>query len=153
MIVHSELLKVVSYNSETGIFIWLEPTTKRVKRGDVVGSNHRMGYSETQIFGNRVLIHRLAWFYFYGSWPEGVIDHINGDKKDNRIANLRDVCQVVNGMNRTSLNKNNKSGVRGVVFHKKAKKYMAKVQEKYLGIYADIKDAKNAIEQHLKSST
>ena len=153
MITHQELLDVLSYSPETGVFTWRKSTSNRKIVGSVVGSLHRMGYLETSVLNHRFLLHRLAWFYVYGEMPKGVIDHINGDKKDNRIANLRDVCQVVNGLNRTSLNKNNQSGVRGVVFHKKAKKYMAKVQEKYLGIYADIKDAKNAIEQYLKSST
>lgn len=145
MIIHSELRRVVSYNSETGIFIWIEPTSRRVKRGDVVGSNHRMGYLEASIFGNRVLLHRLAWFYFYGSWPEGVIDHINGNKKDNRICNLRDVDQVINGMNRTSINKNNSTGIRGVVFHKKSGKYMVRIQEKYVGLFKNISDAEIAM--------
>jgi hypothetical protein len=152
MITHQELLNVLSYSPETGVFTWRKSTSTRKIVGSVVGSVHRMGYLETSVLNHRFLLHRLAWFYVYGEMPKGVIDHINGDKQDNRIANLRDVCQVVNGLNRTSLNKNNRSGVRGVVFHKKSNKYMAKVQEKYLGIYADIKDAKNAIEHYLKSS-
>lgn len=143
---------VMSYNPETGLFVWVNPIGRRVKPGDLVGSTHRMGYMETSLLGQRILLHRLAWFYVHGKWPDGVIDHINGDKQDNRIANLRDVDQVINGLNRTSLNKNNKTGVRGVVFHKASGKFMARLQERYLGLFATLDDANVAIHKAIKAT-
>ena len=57
---------------------------------------------------------RLAWFAFYGEWPIGVVDHINGDPSDNRIANLRDVSQSWNQQNRGVIANGTRSGYVGV---------------------------------------
>jgi hypothetical protein len=58
--------------------------------------------------------HRLAWLYFYGSWPALFIDHINGNRSDNRISNLRDVPLVVNNQNQREPRGNNTNGFLGV---------------------------------------
>lgn len=60
------------------------------------------------------MAHRLAWVHVHGSWPAGDIDHINGDKLDNRIANLRDVTRSVNKENMRSARGDNKVGLLGV---------------------------------------
>jgi hypothetical protein len=70
--------------------------------GAVAGSRMPAGYMAIQLHGVRQYAHRLAWCYVYGSWPAGVIDHINGVKDDNRIENLRDVSQRANTQNRAA---------------------------------------------------
>lgn len=88
------------YIPETGEFT-RRVVSKRSKRTGVLGSRHSNGYLETCIGYKKYLLHRLAWFYMHGVWPVGVIDHINGVKTDNRIANLRDVTHLVNMQNRS----------------------------------------------------
>lgn len=75
------------------------------------------GYRRTTIDGVAVLEHRLAWLYVHGRWPSQQIDHINGNRTDNRIANLREVSQSVNMRNLQGPKKNSQSGVLGVIRH------------------------------------
>lgn len=67
------------------------PETGKITRSDgkVQGSIRSTGYLECFYKGKRYLAHRLAWFLHYGEWPKGYIDHINRDRLDNRITNLR----------------------------------------------------------------
>lgn len=82
------------------------------------GSVGIRGYRAGSIRGHGYKEHRLVWLYVYGAWPADVIDHINGDKTDNRIANLRDVPQVVNTQNRKGAGVRSKTGVLGVTQYK-----------------------------------
>ena len=102
---HSRLLEALDYNPETGIF-----TRSRGKR--MVGSDHTNGYLQIRVDYNRYLAHRLAWFYVYGDWPVMDIDHVNRNRKDNRIANLRLATRKQNNANRPGVAK---SGFKGVV--------------------------------------
>jgi hypothetical protein len=83
------LRKRLRYDAETGLF------TRRVgsghaHAGDMAGSVHSTGYVRICIDGGRYTAHRLAWLYVHGVWPSGQIDHINRNRSDNRIANLRE---------------------------------------------------------------
>jgi hypothetical protein len=93
----------------------------------------------------RYYAHRLAWLYVHGEWPN-VIDHINGDAGDNRIANLRSCSQQRNMQNiRASRNKH---GLTGVVFHRKSGLFHAtiKVNKRAtsLGYYKTAEEAHDA---------
>ena len=90
---HALLLEQVHYDPETGVF------TRR-KTGKACGRQSVDGYIYIVIKGCSYKAHRLAWFYVHGSWPIFVIDHINRDRADNRIVNLRDVPQSINAQNR-----------------------------------------------------
>lgn len=95
-----ELIRAaLSYDHETGVFRWRKRTTNRVKVGQVAGTPSTRGYVMIGIGCRMFPAHRLAWLYVYGAMPAGVIDHINGNTADNRIANLRDVPQCVNLQN------------------------------------------------------
>ena len=102
------------------------------------------GYRQGTVLGRKVLAHRVVWAIVKGVWPDQTIDHINGLKNDNRIANLRDVSSVDNGRNQR-LSRASTSGVAGVWWSKKRKKWWAsiKVDQKsiYLGEYGDISSA------------
>jgi hypothetical protein len=92
IITQKELKEIVSYDKDTGVM---------TRNGKILGGkitpNDR--YLRTMINGRRYKVHRLAWLYVYGEFPKHQIDHINGDRNDNRIANLRDVPQSDNNRN------------------------------------------------------
>lgn len=112
-----QLREILDYNMETGIFIWKISPSKAVKAGDVAGNIDKRGYSTLGIRGEIYRTHRLAWLYVTGSWPTGMIDHINGIKADNRLVNLRDVGAGGNSENVRKPNKRNKSGFMGVIWY------------------------------------
>lgn len=95
------LQDLLRYDPETG-FVYLKHNAKGRKKSveQPLGATTRQGYLQTEIKGKQYKIHRLAWFLYHNKWPEGQIDHINRDKQDNRIVNLRDVTQSVNQHNR-----------------------------------------------------
>ena len=97
----------LSYDPETGVFIRLTKAPGR-QRKQAGGMNR--GYRDIKVCGKRYKAHRLAWFYYYGEWPKHTIDHINNNKDDNRIANLRDVTVYENQQNRADSKRN--GGVR-----------------------------------------
>lgn len=119
MISIDQLRRLVSVNYETGSIIWNER-----EEGDFLGTgkggaktalkrfnstfagrealNHHdnHGYLKGRILRTELKAHRVVWAHFHGVWPDGVIDHINRIKDDNRISNLRDVHSWQNGLNR-----------------------------------------------------
>lgn len=101
-----ELVRHFHYDPETGVFT-------RLSRRNSYGSKDAYGYHILKINGVQYKAHRLAWLYHYGCMPEGNIDHINGDRSDNRIFNLRDVEQSSNCRN-MRFSANNDTGVVGV---------------------------------------
>src|SRR6185436_2505792 len=88
--------EVLIYHSDTGIFRWAKSVSNRVRAGDVAGSLGSRGYLLIKLKGRSIQLHRLAWFMHYGEWPKHNIDHINRDRLDNSINNLRDVTQAEN---------------------------------------------------------
>jgi len=102
------------YDAETGLF------TRRLRyggfpSGSLVGTQRRDGYLHMVVLGKQYLAHRLAWLYSYGKWPAMYVDHINGIKSDNRLANLRDVSHSENLQNLRQANFDNRAGLLGVV--------------------------------------
>ena len=95
----AELLReYLDYNPDTGIFTWRK-RSGRCKAGTVAGNVMPVGYVCIQVRGIAMYAHRLAWLYVHGVHPTHNIDHLNGAKADNRIANLRDVPQSLNTQN------------------------------------------------------
>jgi hypothetical protein len=111
---HARLVELLSYDSTSGVFTWLGDRGGRQFSGKPAGHLKTNGYTEITVDGWRYLAHRLAWFYENKVWPKFDIDHINGCRSDNRIANLRDVLPTDNLQNSTSSSSNNATGVRGV---------------------------------------
>ena len=133
----SELKDYLSYCQSTGNFMWEGKKAYPRVKGKMAGSVNavksgkrylRIGLSGSWLFG-----HRLAWAMHYGSWPDGCIDHINGNGLDNRIANLRCVSHVEN-MRNQRLRSSNSSGVTGVSFDAPRKKWVASITVKRKGI-------------------
>ena len=123
------LMQCLTYEPDTGNFRWKLPTSKRRIYGAIAGSIDKhpdSGYVIIRINNKGYRAHRLAWLYFYGEVPKNQIDHINGIKTDNRIFNLRKATHGQNCMNRT-VQKNNKSGYKGVCYMKKHNKWRARI--------------------------
>lgn len=95
----ARLRELLHYDTETGVFTHIATKRQRVIAGNVAGSTAQNGYRKHRIDGGTYSGHRLAWLYVHGEWPKRWIDHINGDRSDNRIANLRDVSALVNRQN------------------------------------------------------
>lgn len=124
----------LSYNPETGDIVRIG--SEGVKFGYVDGSRYLRG----QVCGVRITCHRIAWALYYGVWPNGQIDHINHDRFDNRIANLREVSCTENLRN-AKRSSRNKSGVTGVSWAKSRNKWIAVITDQSkninLGYFSD----------------
>lgn len=144
-VTQEELKKLVHYDPDTGVFTRLVRTSNRIKVGDVVGcSEPRHGYLVGHIKGDLYLMHRLAWMYVHGRFPENLIDHKNGIVWDNRISNLREASRGGNSQNLIK-HKDNSSGYLGVYWSKAANKYVARICVKgkgyHLGCFVCPKEA------------
>ncbi len=143
MITQSELLRRFVYNSESGQFF------RRLKKNKLklVGDYSSGRYFRISINKSWYLVHRLAWLYEYGEFPDGEIDHINHDRFDNRISNLRIVSREDNCRN-MSKSKANTSGTTGVNWHKHQKRWVARIhvdkKRIELGAFIEFSDAVNA---------
>jgi hypothetical protein len=119
------LRALVAYDPETGVFTWrTNGYNNVVLAGDPVGGLDEMGYLRAGIKGVKYRLHRLAWLYVYGKWPDNDIDHINGNRTDNRLANLRDVPRQLNVQN--GQKKVGAAGLRGVT--PKGRRFLAQIQ-------------------------
>lgn len=103
----------INYSPETGDFTW-QHDCNVVKAGSKAGHMNSWGYLRIHLNGRKYNAHRLAWLLVNGEWPKGQIDHIDGDKLNNRIANLRDVTPSLNQLANNKPRRNNTSGYVGV---------------------------------------
>ena len=116
-----EVREWLFYDPVTGSFTWAKPG-RGVRLGHSAGTIHKNGRREICILGLRHKAPRLAWLLTHGRWPEGVIDHINGDPSDDRAENLRDVTFKTNSQNQRRAQLSNKSsGLLGVALHHSGK--------------------------------
>lgn len=125
------------YDPNTGEFFWSVNASTRVKIGDKAGCLKSDGYIAIRVDKKYYKAHRLAWFFIYGEWPLIQVDHINGDKTDNRIANLRLATSAENHQNRKKP-ATNTSGYIGVyrdVSGKWAARIRAKPRRIFLGLF------------------
>lgn len=128
MITQDRLKELMHYDPETGVFTRKVQTCSRVKVGMQAGTKDRHGHFLCLVDGKRYSLHRLAWLYVTGSMPNGEIDHISGDKSDNRFSNLRDVSHFENMQNVVRPSSNNKTGFLGVVPRKGTSAFMARIR-------------------------
>ena len=101
------ILANLRYDPETGHLWWVKEGGPTRKIGQPAGHNHAAGYIEVTLrYGGkqyRTMAHRIAWFLYYGCWPKNYLDHINNNKKDNRIENLREATHSQNMANRPKM--------------------------------------------------
>jgi hypothetical protein len=149
MITQEELKELLNYNSETGVFTWKVSPARQVFSGDIAGTKRKDGYIQIKVKNKLILSHRLAWIYMYGYLPK-YIDHINGQRDDNRIINIREVSNQQNSLN-SKISKNNTSGIKGVYWDKSRNKWTVRLSIdgkcKFFKRFDDIDLAKLVIEE------
>lgn len=137
----NNIKKLFYYND--GQLFWKIKPSYRVKKGQKAGTIGNDGYEHIGIFGKIYMSHRIIFLYHYGYLPK-FIDHINGNKLDNKIENLR-VANINENQYNSKIRKDNISGVKGVSWYKRYNKWRAqcKVEGKTinLGYFNDIKEA------------
>lgn len=129
------LKEYLNYDSKTGNITWKKERVGRGRNaarvGKKVGHLTTRGYVQIIFNNKQYKAHRVAWFLYYGKWPKNQIDHINGNKSDNRIKNIRDVTNVENCRNKE---KHRRGHLLGTTFCKKSKKWVAQITIKGRGI-------------------
>jgi len=138
-ITQERLKELLNYNPETGDFIWRVDRNGHVKAGMVAGNIHyKHGYREIRIGSKLYKAHRLVWLYVHGEMPVSFLDHINNDRSDNRLSNLRLATINQNAQNQ-KIRSNNTTGYKGVTFVKRVGRYWAQIfvngKIKSLGYY------------------
>jgi hypothetical protein len=135
----AEVKHFLEYDPASGVFVWkprpleLFPTKRTHKiwntryAGKVAGSLKPEGYLTIRFFQTFFYAHRLAWLYMTGEWPTEQTDHINGNRDDNRWQNLREATPYQNQCNKR-VQKNSKSGLKGVSFHKQSYRWTSKIK-------------------------
>lgn len=113
---YEEIDRAFAYNSSTGEFTRKISTARCTKVGEVAGHKNAQGYIIIKYLGAAYKAHRLAWLIYHKSWPKYDIEHIDGNKSNNSISNLRDVSRSTNSLN-TKYTSKNTSGYRGVSPH------------------------------------
>jgi hypothetical protein len=112
------------------------------------GSLQKTGYYAICINYKRQYSHRIIFMMHHGYMPE-YVDHIDGNRKNNKIENLRDATHSENMCNQ-KLRSDNKSGLKGINWHKAANKWRAFIafrkKQYHLGLFDNIDDAKKAID-------
>ena len=117
----------LSYNSKTGEFVWLKSGAGRSKReGQKAGAKRPDGYLTIKVNQKQWLAHRLAWFLHYDEKPPRIIDHIDGNKANNAVENLRDGTDGINEIN-CKPRKKSPFGINGVRLSSNKKNYQAYV--------------------------
>ncbi len=138
-----EIKENIHYDPDTGEFTWAVSKGKMFK-GVPAGTSRADGYRSITINRSRHLAHRMAWVITHGEWPVGVIDHINGDPSDNRIANLRAATHSEN-MRNARKSCRNTSGHKGVAWDRRSRRWRVKLnsegKDKHIGVYRNIADA------------
>jgi hypothetical protein len=142
------LMELLSYDPKTGVFRWRASPTNRaniIPAGSIAGHSHKRGYVRILIDGRSHAAHRLAWLYVYGAYPADQIDHRDGVRRNNAIANLRDASNQQNQWN-VGPKRTSQTGIKGV--WPKAGKYIARIQngqrQQHLGYFETPEEAREA---------
>lgn len=147
MITAERLRELLDYNPGDGTCRWRTTLGSRALRGNIAGSPHPEGYLSIRIDRKRYLSHRLAWLFIYGEFPGCGLDHVNGQRNDNRISNLRKATLSQNQGN-SRKQKNNKSGFKGVCSNSRGNKWRAEImidgEHLHLGDFSTPEEAHKA---------
>jgi HNH endonuclease/AP2 domain len=134
----ARLREVLDYDPATGLFT-RRIASGRVKAGDIAGGADRNGHIRIFVDGRLHAAHRLVWLHVFGAWPALDIDHIDGARNNNRLANLRDVSKSANMQNQRRPQCRNTTGFLGVTFNKRRGKFQAQIgtkeRRKYIGLF------------------
>lgn len=141
----ARLRELLHYDPDTGLFTWRH-TRPKAPAGAVAGSRQRIGYTVIRIDGHLHYAHRLAWLHTTGAWPAASIDHVDGDKGNNRWANLRDVAHAVNCANQHRAQ--GAAGMLGAVWNSRTQNWRGVItrddKQIHLGTFATAAEANAA---------
>lgn len=157
-----DISKIIRADFETGKLYWLRRTSDMFANGkrdaeraciswnarfagkEALTADNGFGYRHGDIFAKKYQAHRVIWLLAYGEWPEDQIDHINGNRSDNRLSNLSAASNLTNGKNQKRPS-DNTSGHIGVCWSKRHQKWMSQIhvngRGKFLGYFDEIQDA------------
>jgi hypothetical protein len=145
------LKELLRYDPQNGLFYWNVSVSNKCKKGNVAGSASSHGYVQITVDGKNHRGHRLAWFYMMGEWPKDQLDHKNGNRSDNKWANLREASNKFNMENLHKANRNNGCGLLGVHYltsGKRSRRWMAEImvsgKHKFLGYHETAEKAHEA---------
>jgi len=143
------LKQLLQYDPVTGIFTRLQRTANRTKIGEAVGSLNSEGYLQANLDFKKYKMHRLAWMYVTGANSVCEIDHVNGNKSDNRWVNLREVTREQNLQNQRKAKSDSSTGFLGVKpCPGRAGFFLAQIntngKRKHLGTFSSAEDAHQA---------
>lgn len=143
-ITHERVLKLFSYDDETGALLWNIKKGRSGLPGKVAGCSCRDGHWRIGVDGRDYLRSHLVWFYVTGCWPTDQIDHIDVNPSNDKFENLREATTMQNSANKKKY-ANNTSGFKGAYYLKHAKRWMAQIKANgkliYLGYYATPEEA------------
>jgi hypothetical protein len=123
--VAKKLRKLLAYDPVTGVISWRVDYGRMIKAGRQVRAINSAGYIILGFNHKSYGAHRVAWLLATGAWPAGMIDHINGDRADNRLVNLRVCTLSESNINRRPMG----AALKGTSFHKKNRRWEAKIQK------------------------
>jgi hypothetical protein len=127
MVTQEKLKEHLSYDAETGLFCRIK-SYQNQRLGKVVGGLDADGYRTIGLQHKHWRAHRLAWLYVYGKFPDSELDHINGNRDDNRICNLREVSPAGNSQNQRKSHDDSTYGLLGVDYNKTKNRFRARIQ-------------------------
>ena len=146
ILTQARLRDLLHYEPETGAFMWRATGKGRPPLGAPAGLVDKQSGYRCICVGGRKYAHRLAFLYMTGSWPLHLVDHINGDRSDNRWCNLRDMPRIINQQNRRTATSGSASGLLGA--HKKRGRWSSQIKVRgqlvKLGVFDTAQDAHNA---------
>lgn len=139
MITQQHLKEYLSYDPETGNFIWIKQKNSRALVGYIAGCPSSTGHLRIRFDKKYYFCHRLVWLYLYNKWPENEIDHIDGNPANNKLSNLRDVIPRINKQNQKKTRFDNACGYTGVIKNKRSGNYVSSIvhlgKKYHLGTY------------------
>jgi len=140
MITQDQVKKLFCYDSNTGILTNRIHRSTRSRAGHSIGNSDSGGYLTTKIDSVQYKVHRVIFIYVYGYLPR-YVDHIDGDRLNNKTNNLRQATFSQNQQN-TKIMKNNTTGCKGVSWCKKRRMYASRLyfkgKNKHLGYFYDL---------------
>lgn len=116
----------MAYDPETGLLTWLH-SGPGIRAGMRAGAVDSEGYRVLTFDRKTYRAHRIIWYFVHGDWPTQQVDHVNGDRDDNRLCNLRLATPSQNMWN-SCRPKNNTSGVKGVSWSEQYRKWQASIK-------------------------
>jgi len=145
----AQIRQLLDYDQGTGIFTWKVDRHHRPLAGKKAGHINGDGYVEITVAGRSIKAHRLAVLLVAGAYPRDEVDHIDGDRTNNRFANLRCVSRADNQKNRKR-HSTNRSGYKGVSWKAQNSRWVASIniggKRIHLGYFDTAEDARDAYE-------